>query len=346
MRDLRSGVMGLVVVGQVKGLDHTPQGNQREEFSDWPNGLLAIGTFGNKALKEDPKGHNVQDASSPSQELTPEEFRLLRKELNALFSQDKISAKSTPHTDQEHCDPPPDKFLHCSPFSVTDEKKCGHICSGRDEEESDHLQDRVSVLQNKGKDVGLDNPSNTIRKKSLSFLLKKMFVSRSGFSPAPSFKDPLTHPESRMEKILRKILQKKIHPQNSSPTMSTKKYLQRRQKSRTKTNDYNKDNHKDDDDKFQDEDEGNDGSKWVKTDTECISWVSSADIHASDAGRETVDASTEWKRPHAVESTEGSPSFYASEFAVLTIDSTSFNNFDGQLWLLLEENVSKRPVIH
>ncbi|KAE8728620.1 hypothetical protein F3Y22_tig00004159pilonHSYRG00017 [Hibiscus syriacus] len=31
----------------------------REEFSDWPNGLLAIGTFGNNDFKENPQSQTT-----------------------------------------------------------------------------------------------------------------------------------------------------------------------------------------------------------------------------------------------------------------------------------------------
>ncbi|GAB4838063.1 hypothetical protein Ancab_027593 [Ancistrocladus abbreviatus] len=250
-------------------INYPSKGHEREEFSDWPHGFLAIGTFGNEALKEDPKGHNLHDASSPTQEFTPEEFGQLQKELNLLFSQENISVKPIPYTDEEHCDPPVGKFLHCSPNSQAD-KRCGQMsCSDTNQEESDHLQNSISVIQNKGKDVCLNTTGNAIGKKSLSFLLKQMFVCRSGFAPAPSYKDPLAHSESRMEKLLRKVLKKKVYPQCSSPIMLTKRYLPRRQESKTENSDDNNDNCNDN---VVDEnhDKGNDGSKWVKTDTEYI----------------------------------------------------------------------------
>ncbi|GAB2267525.1 hypothetical protein Dimus_002505 [Dionaea muscipula] len=101
-----------------------------------------------------------------------------------------------------------------------------------------------------------------MRKKSLSFLLEKAFAWRSGFAPGPGFRDPLSYPESRMDKILRAIISKKIHPQNSCHTMSRKKRLVGRCISRLK-NDGGDDN-------SDDLHEGNNGSKWVKTDTEYI----------------------------------------------------------------------------
>ncbi|KAM1047306.1 hypothetical protein ACFX1X_026946 [Malus domestica] len=82
--------------------------------------------------------------------------------------------------------------------------------------------------------------------KSLSFLLKKVFVCSSGFAPAaaaPGLRDPV--PESRMEKILRAILHKNIYPRSSSTsTMSMKKYLENSNPKSAK-------------------------AKWDKTDSEC-----------------------------------------------------------------------------
>ncbi|GKE66873.1 hypothetical protein Tco_1521034, partial [Tanacetum coccineum] len=60
-------------------------------------------------------------------------------------------------------------------------------------------------------------------KKSISFLLKKIFVCSSGFPTIPSLRDPL--PESRMEKILRAMLKNKINPQHSQASSGRKKGL-------------------------------------------------------------------------------------------------------------------------
>ncbi|CAN6886342.1 unnamed protein product, partial [Brassica oleracea] len=65
------------------------------------------------------------------------------------------------------------------------------------------------------------------KKKSLSFLLKKMFVCTSGFKTPPPLLDLSrgdSFPNTRMEKMLRTILNKKIHPQSSNNT--AKKYLE------------------------------------------------------------------------------------------------------------------------
>ncbi|CAN8312541.1 unnamed protein product [Cochlearia groenlandica] len=61
------------------------------------------------------------------------------------------------------------------------------------------------------------------KKRSLSFLFKKMFVCTSGFKTPPPLLD-LPIVDSRMEKMLRTILNKKIHPQRSN--IVAKKYLE------------------------------------------------------------------------------------------------------------------------
>ncbi|KAK8503187.1 hypothetical protein V6N13_025947 [Hibiscus sabdariffa] len=205
----------------------------KEEFSDWPHGLLAIGTFGNK-IKQEPEKPSPQQNVPSTQDhvnylhgLTPEEVGRLQKELNLIF--------------QEHVEPttssaPIDKFLDIN-STTTDDDGEERVCS-------------TSLVHSRGKDMSLDNSKAAIGKKSLSFLLKKMFVCRSGFSPAPiSLRDPVM--ESMMEKMLKTILHKKIYPQNYGTKLSAKKSLEGSAHI-AKT------------------EKADDGSKWVKTDSEYI----------------------------------------------------------------------------
>ncbi|CAH2036889.1 unnamed protein product, partial [Thlaspi arvense] len=115
-----------------------------------------------------------------------------------------------------------------------------NICS-KEEEETDTSKDLTAI-----------NTDVTIgKKKPLSFLLKKMFVCSSGFKTPPHLLDLSrgdSLPNTRMEKMLRTILNKKIHPQRSNAI--AKKYLE---------------NHK-----IIDEASSSvDANKWVKTDSEC-----------------------------------------------------------------------------
>ncbi|XVF35155.1 hypothetical protein REPUB_Repub18cG0120600 [Reevesia pubescens] len=212
---------------------HIIQQPCKEEFSDWPHGLLAIGTFGNKIKQETEKANLQENCPSPQDHLhglTPEEVGKLQKELNLIFHE---------HVGQTS----PEKW-NCS------------ACSDDSNNKDDHLHCSTSLVHSKGKDICLDNSKGgAIGQKSLSFLLKKMFFCRSGFSsPAPSLRDPIM--ESRMEKMLRTILYKKIYPQNSSPKLSTKKSLESHIPKTANR-----------DEKVEKSD---DGSKWIKTDSEYI----------------------------------------------------------------------------
>lgn len=241
--------------------DSTPRGHEkREEFSDWPNGLLAIGTLWNRSFKEEAKSCNLQDVQLPSQDFAPEEIRRLQEKLDALFSQESYSANSSSSTGREHDELPVDKFLQHLQSSPP-ENNCGEMsCNSSDQYETDRLLSSISEVQRSKRDACPGKGGNAIREKSLTFLLKKMFCWRSGIVPTPSFKDPLLYPETRMRKMLGAMLNKKVHPHSSRPTSSQNKYLRSQNKSRMK-------NDEDDHDYLQ---KGIDGTKWVKTDTEYI----------------------------------------------------------------------------
>ncbi|GAU41050.1 hypothetical protein TSUD_374040 [Trifolium subterraneum] len=90
----------------------------------------------------------------------------------------------------------------------------------------------------------------------------------------PLFKDPLSTTESRMEKILRAILNKKIHPHGSCSTTFINKYLEN-----DTIHQSNGENEDEEDDEEAKEGEDEDklttnvvdkGYKWVKTDSEYI----------------------------------------------------------------------------
>ncbi|KAL8456550.1 hypothetical protein ACS0TY_034681 [Phlomoides rotata] len=177
--------------------------SSKEELSDWANGLLAIGTFGNN-LKE-------SEVLSSGEDELDKELRLL------------LSEKEQNLTVEELLD-----------------------CLLKEENNYNHVLQSSSRGR---KDVRSDNKKRGIGKKSFSFLIKKAFLCTGGFPPSPMLRDPLPDlklDHSRMEKILRAMLHKKIYPQR--PTTS-KKYLE------------NDEEHE----------EGNhESSKWVKTDSEYI----------------------------------------------------------------------------
>ncbi|KAG6618114.1 hypothetical protein I3842_02G131700 [Carya illinoinensis] len=228
--------------------DHVKQ-EPREEFNDWPHGLLAIGTFGNNDLKENPESQNSQDDPSSSEEVldfTPEEVGKLQKELTKLLSR-------KPNKEKEVADLPLDRFLNCPSSLEVDRRISNALCSESGDREED-IDRTISVIIGRCREICADNKKKAIGKKSISFLLKKMFVCRSGFAPAPSLRDTLQ--ESRMEKLLRVMLHKKINPQNTSRASSVKRYLEDTQIPKKRYDD-------------ETQEKTNDGGKWVKTDSEC-----------------------------------------------------------------------------
>ncbi|KAE8675318.1 putative polygalacturonase [Hibiscus syriacus] len=243
----------------------------REEFSDWPHGLLAIGTFGNNDLKGNPQSEdtiqqepsNIRDpeqeqepepsSSDDLHEFTAEEVRKLRKELTRL-----LSRKPNSDTKKEVTSLPLDRFLNCPSSLEVDRRFSNAVCSDSGDKTEDNIDRTISVILGRCKDIrGEDNKTKAISKKSISFLLKKMFVCSSGFSPAPSLRDTLQ--ESRMEKLLRVMLHKKIHNQNPNRASTTKRYLEDKQPPKRQKNP----------DETQ-ERKSEDGGKWVKTDSEYI----------------------------------------------------------------------------
>ncbi|KAL4613817.1 hypothetical protein ACB092_07G008300 [Castanea dentata] len=233
--------------------DQMLQEPQKEELSDYHHGLLAIGTFGEHNLKDDQLRRNLEGNLSSSedhlQDLTLEELGKLQKALNLLLHEqvESTCSKESETTNLQLLDRESslEANLKVDINSYFDESKS----------KDSSLQRSTSIVLNRGKDIGSDNIKGAICKKSLFFLLKKIFVCRSGFSPAPNLRDQL--PELRMEKILRAMLHKKIYPQSSSNALSMKKYLENRHIPKSAAEDELND-------KF------NNGSKWLNTDSEYI----------------------------------------------------------------------------
>ncbi|GMN36841.1 hypothetical protein TIFTF001_006340 [Ficus carica] len=164
-------------------------------------------------------------------DITPEEVGKLHKELTKLLSR-KPNKEKEKEKEKEIADLPLDRFLNCPSSLEVDRRLSNALCSDRNSDvnttDDDIDIDRtISVIIGKCKEVMIsaeNNKKKAIGKKSISFLLKKMFVCTSGFAPAPSFRDTLQ--ESRMEKILRTMLHKKMSSQDSYRASSVKKYLE------------------------------------------------------------------------------------------------------------------------
>nr|XP_018682041.1 PREDICTED: uncharacterized protein LOC103989647 isoform X1 [Musa acuminata subsp. malaccensis]XP_018682044.1 PREDICTED: uncharacterized protein LOC103989647 isoform X1 [Musa acuminata subsp. malaccensis] len=231
-------------------------GNQKEEPNDWPQALLTIGTLGNNDLKEE--SHRVEysqdlDSSQDLSDFTIEEVNKLQKELKKLLTRkSKLKSNGSEIGEEDRANLPLNRFLNCpSSLEVDRTANTKHECS--ENENNGDLSPNTKIMLSKLRDALLGN-RNTIKKKSISFLLKKVFVCGGGFAPAPSSRDPA--PESRMEKILRAILAKKMSQPNSAPASSEKKYLENKPAERTREG--------------EEEDKKKAQCKWVKTDSEFI----------------------------------------------------------------------------
>lgn len=170
--------------------------------------MLTIGTFGNKELKDKAISSEIQTVASEQEheqqnpisapspdlsEFTPEEVGLLQKELIKLLK--RKSAK------QEEEDPnlPLDRFLNCPSSLEVSRRISNAVCTDPESNKEDDIERTISVIIGKCKEVRAEKTQTSIGKKSVTFLLKKMFVCANGFSPAPSLRDTLQ--ESRMEKV-------------------------------------------------------------------------------------------------------------------------------------------------
>lgn len=240
----------------------------KEEFNDWPHGLLAIGTFGSdpNQTSDQRQNQNPPTPSSPEEDeladFTPEEVGKLQKELTKLLRRKPAAPATTVEGDhhiQNAADLPLDRFLNC-PSSLEVSRRISTAgCSVSGDKDEEDIDRTIRVIIDRCKDVCMEKNKRALGKKSVSFLFKK-FVCSSGFGPSPSLRD--TFQESRMEKLLRTMLTKKMYPQNCSRAPSVKKYFEDRAAPKMIK------------DKEEDEEKrkktSHDGSNWVKTDSDYI----------------------------------------------------------------------------
>ncbi|KAH0874845.1 hypothetical protein HID58_072207 [Brassica napus] len=252
----------------------------REEFSDWPQGLLSIGTFGSVAKEqtqiqvvqevfkeENPsdvnmEAHRDQDLSFSGDldDFTPEEVGKLQKELTKLLTRKNKKRKSD--VNRELGNLPLDRFLNCPSSLEVDRRISNALASGGDFDENEEEMERtISVILGRCKAISTESSNKKKKSKrdliktSVFYLFKKMFVCSEGLSPLPNPSLRDTFQESRMEKLLRVMLHKKINAQASSKQTSTKRYVEDKQQLSLKNE--------------EEEGRSSDGSKWVKTDSDC-----------------------------------------------------------------------------
>ncbi|XP_018450128.2 protein LAZY 2-like [Raphanus sativus] len=263
---------------------HHVKQEAREEFSDWPHALLAIGTFGSTSngvsqnesnnvdeeIEPEKKSisHSEQEEETSSsddiEDFTPEEAKKLQKELMKILSRTKKRKSDVNRELMKNL--PLDRFLNC-PSSLDVERRISNaLCAVVDSsEESEDMERTINVILGRCKEISIESKKRTdISKTSVSYLFKKIFVCADGFStsPSPSLRDTLQ--ESRMEKLLKMMLHKKINAQSSSkPTTSstTERCLQGKKKLSLKSEEEEETNERR---------SSSDGHKWVKTDSDFI----------------------------------------------------------------------------
>ncbi|CAA7052473.1 unnamed protein product [Microthlaspi erraticum] len=279
---MQNKLHGKQVVTHRPSISSASSHQPREEFSDWPHGLLAIGTFGGvnkeptpqqldqEVIIQEETSSNVhveieaQDLSSSDdlEDFTPEEVGKLQKELTKLLT--RRSKKRKSDVNRELANLPLDRFLNC-PSSLEVDRRISIAlsrCGDSDEKEED-IERTISVILGRCKAISTESKNKKkkskreLSKNSVSYLLKKMFVCTEGFSPAPNPSLRDTFQESRMEKLLRTMLHKKINTQASSKQASTKKYVQDKQQLSLKNEE-------------EEARSSSDGGKWVKTDSDFI----------------------------------------------------------------------------
>ena len=210
---------------------HTDQ--SREEFSDWPHGLLAIGTFGTLIEDQSPI-HVVQEViqeektsnmhvegraqdrnhdlslSDDLEDFTPEEVGKLQNELTKLLTRKNKKRKSD--VNKELANLPLDRFLNCPSSFEVDRRISNAFSGGGDSDENqEDIERTISTILGRCKAISTESKSKMKAKRdwsktSVSYLLKKMFVCTEGHSPLPNPGLRDTFQESRMEKVQLNLL--------------------------------------------------------------------------------------------------------------------------------------------
>jgi hypothetical protein len=149
---------------------------RKDEFSDWPQSLLAIGTFGNKQIEEVAQSlsGNMQ-TSQDSVKFTEEEVDNIRREFEVLLQVNDHGP--------------------CEDEQVASQK---HVGEDNDEKRREQLINNKEIIISKAKEI-VGKKGNMIKTRSVASLLR-LFVHRGGFRPIVL--DPRNSlPQSRMEKV-------------------------------------------------------------------------------------------------------------------------------------------------
>jgi hypothetical protein len=161
-----------------KNVDINNPNTHKEEFSDWPESLLSIGTLGTydfKAAKQNSFVSNNKNMEPDLSDFTSEEVATLAKKL------ENLGVRRWTLTE--------DQFMDCSTSLI--DPNC---------EDCKHISSESDIVLSKGNDL-LNDANSVLKKKSISVFIKKVFACRGGFAPVPSpeLRDPSS--QSRMEKV-------------------------------------------------------------------------------------------------------------------------------------------------
>lgn len=220
---------------------------RNDEFSDWPQSLLAIGTFGNRQLEEEvveTSSGNVQAAQDPAKFTEEEEADSIRRELEVLLLQGNNNNGGQAEAQGSRGD---------ERRQVAWKEHDGE-CS----KEKQPTSGEMVTSKARAREMVAGKKRSTLKPRSVASLLR-LLACKGGFA-TPVLEPRSPFPQSRMEKLLKAILEKKIHPQNPSTAAARRHQL-----------DWKLDEKEIDeclDDALRDLDD--DGAKWVKTDSDFI----------------------------------------------------------------------------
>lgn len=166
---------------------------RNDEFSDWPQSLLAIGTFGNKKIEEEAQSSSGDvQAVQDSVKFTEEEVDSIRKEFESLLeSSDQAEVQGSYAGEQ-----------------VASQKRVGE----HGNEKRQELLMNKEIIISKAREI-VGKKGGAIKPRSIASLLR-LFMCKGGFT-APVLEPRNSFPQTRMEKV----------QSNSSVTLQLNKSL-------------------------------------------------------------------------------------------------------------------------
>ena len=151
---------------------------RNDEFSDWPQSLLAIGTFGNKQIEEEAQSSSGNVRTVQDSVKFTEEVDNIRKEFEVLLEGNDQAEVQGSYADEQ----------------VASQKRVGEDVNEKHQEQ---LMNKEIIISKAKEIVG--KKGGAIKPRSIASLLR-LFVCKGGFTPPVP--DPRnSFPQSRMEKV-------------------------------------------------------------------------------------------------------------------------------------------------